>query len=69
MKRNMGAIDKLVRLVVALLIFIAYYMDMVSGTIGVIALVVAGIFILTSLVSVCPLYSIFGMTTCPPKKK
>jgi len=69
MKKNMGAIDKLVRLVVALLIAIAYYQDIVSGVLGIILLVGAGIFIITSLIGFCPLYTIFGMTTCPPKKK
>ncbi len=69
MKRNMGAVDKLVRLVVALLIIIAYYQEIVTGVFGIILLIVGGIFVLTSLVSVCPLYSIFGIKTCQLKKE
>ena len=68
MKRNMGAVDRLVRLVVALLIIIAYYQEIVTGILAIVILIVSGIFVLTSLVSVCPLYSIFGIKTCPAEK-
>ncbi len=69
MKKNMGAVDKLVRLVVALLIIIAYYQEIVTGVLAIVFLIVSGIFVLTSLVSICPLYSIFGIKTCPLEKK
>lgn len=65
----MGGADKLVRLVVALLMILAYFQEIVTGTLGIILLVVAAIFILTSLVSFCPLYTLFGMSTCPKKDK
>ncbi|MGD9994724.1 MAG: DUF2892 domain-containing protein [Salinivirgaceae bacterium] len=68
MKKNMGGADKLVRLVVALLMILAYFQGIVTGTLGIVLLVVAAIFILTSLVSFCPLYTLFGMSTCPKKK-
>lgn len=64
----MGGADKLVRLVVALLMILAYFQGIVTGTLGIVLLVVAAIFILTSLVSFCPLYTLFGMSTCPKKK-
>jgi len=67
MNKNMGAVDKLVRLVVALLLILGYFQELVSGVLGIIFLIVAGIFILTSLVSVCPIYSIFGISSCPVK--
>ncbi len=69
MKKNMGGLDKLVRLVVALLMILAYFQGMVQGTLGIILLVISAVFIITSLVSFCPLYSLFGMTTCKPKKQ
>ncbi|PKP08278.1 MAG: DUF2892 domain-containing protein [Bacteroidetes bacterium HGW-Bacteroidetes-4] len=69
MKKNMGGADKLVRLVVALLMILAYFQGIVTGTLGIVLLVVAAIFILTSLVSFCPLYTLFGMSTCPKKDK
>jgi hypothetical protein len=68
MKKNMGGADKLVRLVVALLMILAYFQGIVTGTLGIVLLFVAAIFILTSLVSFCPLYTLFGMSTCPKKK-
>lgn len=69
MKKNMGAIDKIIRLLVALLLIVVYYMEILTGVLGIVTLVVAGVFILTSLVSVCPLYSIFGISSCPVKKE
>lgn len=68
MKKNMGGADKLVRLVVALLMILAYFQGIVTGVLGIILLVVAAVFILTSIVSFCPLYTLFGMSTCPNKK-
>ncbi len=64
MKTNMGGIDRVIRFLVAVAIALLVYFDMVSGTLAYILLAVAGIFVLTSLVSFCPLYAIFGMDTC-----
>lgn len=69
MKKNMGGADKLIRLVVALIIVVAFFQEIVTGTLGYILLALAAIFTLTSLISFCPLYTIFGMNTCAPKKK
>jgi hypothetical protein len=63
MKKNMGSTDRAVRLSVAILLIIFYFLGVFSETFGVIALVVAGVFTLTSLVSFCPLYTLFGLTT------
>jgi len=68
MKTNMGLADKLIRLTVAAVIAILYFTHILTGTIGLILLIVAGIFVLTSLISFCPLYRIFGINTCPAKK-
>ncbi len=67
MKKNMGSIDKAVRIVVALLIGIAYKANYISGTAAIVLLGLAGIFILTSLISFCPLYLPFGISTCKKK--
>lgn len=64
----MGSIDKAFRIIVALVIAILFYMDMISGTLGIILLILAGIFVLTSLISFCPLYAPFGISTCKVKK-
>ncbi len=68
MKRNMGNADRIFRFLVAAVIAVLYFLNVISGTVAIVLLVVAGIFILTSLVSVCPLYSLFGISTCPVKK-
>lgn len=67
MKKNMGSIDKAVRIVVALLIGIAYKANFISGTAAIVMLSLAGIFILTSFISFCPLYLPFGISTYKKK--
>jgi hypothetical protein len=68
MKKNMGSIDKIVRIVLALVVVILYFTNVVSGTLGIVLLVVAGIFVLNSLISFCPLYLPFGISTCKKKE-
>jgi len=68
MKSNMGSMDRSVRIGVALLAVVLYFTDILTGTLGIVALIVAGVFLLTSVISFCPLYAIFGITTCPVKK-
>jgi hypothetical protein len=63
MKKNMGTIDKVVRLLVAVVFAVLYFTHVVSGTFGIVLLVLAGVFILTSLVGICPLYLLFGIST------
>jgi len=67
MKTNMGSTDKAVRIIMAIVLAALYFTGTIPGTLGIIALVVAGVFVLTSLISFCPLYSIFGMSTCARK--
>jgi hypothetical protein len=67
MKKNMGGSDRIIRIIVAIIALALYFTGTITGTIGIVALVVAGIFLLTSFVSFCPLYSIFGMNTCGVK--
>ncbi|MBK6542091.1 MAG: DUF2892 domain-containing protein [Flavobacteriales bacterium] len=67
MKPNMGTADRIVRILVAAVIAILYFTGTVSGTLGIVLLVLAGVFVATSVVSFCPLYAPFGMSTCPKK--
>ncbi len=69
MKKNMGSADKIIRIIVAVVLAILSYTGVLSGTLGIIALVLAAVFVLTSAMSFCPLYAIFGMSTCPVEKK
>jgi hypothetical protein len=68
MKRNMGNVDRTVRFIVAAIVAVLYFTHVITGTLAIVLLVLAGIFVLTSLVSFCPLYSLFGFNTCPAKK-
>lgn len=69
MKKNMGSIDKVVRILIAVVIGILFYTNVIVGTLGIILLVVAGIFVATSFISFCPLYAPFGFSTCAIKDK
>jgi K+-transporting ATPase A subunit len=63
MKQNMGSADKVIRILVAALFAVLYFTGVVSGVTGIVLLVMAGIFVLTSLVGICPLYLPFGLKT------
>ena len=67
MKKNMGKTDKTIRILVAV-ILIGVSLLLNFNTLGIILLIIAGIFILTSVVSFCPLYPILGINTCERKK-
>ena len=68
MKSNMGNTDRIVRIIAAVLIFILFFTGTISGVLGTVLLVVGGIFIATSVISFCPLYSLFGINSCSTKK-
>lgn len=63
MKKNMGTIDKALRIIAAVVIIALFFTNVITGVLGIILLVFAGVFILTSLVSVCPAYPLLGMNT------
>lgn len=69
MTKNMGSADRVIRVIVASVMGVLYFTNIVSGTLGIVLLVLAGVFLLTSLISFCPLYAPFGLSTCPPKPK
>jgi len=68
MKKNMGVADKVVRILIAIVIAALYFTNVITGTLGIVLLVLAGIFVLTSLVSFCPLYAPFGLNTSKKKE-
>ena len=63
MKTNMGIIDRVVRIVIALVFIGLYFGNVITGTLAIVLIVLAGVFILTSLVSFCPLYLMFGINS------
>lgn len=64
MKKNVGTIDALIRGLVALAIVALYYNKVIDGTLGIIGLFIAVIFVLTVFFSFCPIYALFGINTC-----
>jgi hypothetical protein len=64
MKKNMGSADRIIRVVLAIVFAALYFTNTVSGTVGIVLLVLGVVFLLTSVVSFCPLYAPFGLSTC-----
>ena len=69
MKKNMGSADRILRIIVAAVIAVLFFSNIITGTLGIVLLVVAGIFLLTGFISFCPLYAPFGLSTCKVKAK
>jgi len=68
MKKNMGNTDRIIRLIVAAAFAVLYFTGTVTGTLGIVLLVLGGVFVLTSVISFCPLYTLVGINTCAAKK-
>lgn len=65
----MGKTDKIIRVILAAIVSILYFTGTISGTIGIVLIVLSAIFLLTSLISFCPLYAPFGINTCSAEEK
>lgn len=61
----MGSADRVIRLIIAAIAVFLFYNGTLTGTVGVVALVLAAVFTLTSLMGFCPLYRLVGISTCP----
>jgi hypothetical protein len=68
MKKNMGKVDRLFRIIVAMVIGLLYFNNNISGMLGMILIVLAVVFLLTSLINFCPLYLPFGIDTREEKE-
>jgi hypothetical protein len=69
MKTNMGSMDCTVRVLVAVALSLSAFTGMITGVWAIVAYAVSAIFLLTSLVGTCPLYSLVGIDTCSLKKE
>ena len=67
MKKNMGNADRIVRVIIAAVLAGLYFGGVITGTLGIVLVAAGAVFVLTSLISFCPLYTLFGMNTCPKK--
>jgi hypothetical protein len=63
MKQNMGNLDRIIRVVLAIIFAVLYFSGTVTGTLGIILLILGGVFLVTSLISFCPLYVPFKLST------
>lgn len=68
MKKNMGSADKTIRIILAVLVAVMYFTNVISGTTAIVLGVLAIVFIATSFMSFCPLYLPFGISTLNKKK-
>lgn len=62
-KKNIGSIDRIVRVVLALVFGVLYFTGIVPGTLGLVLVILAVVFLATSFVTVCPIYMAFGLST------
>ena len=67
MKKNMGNADRVIRIIIAAVIAGLYFSNIIPGVLGIVLMALAGIFVLTSLISFYPLYAPFGISTCEKK--
>ncbi|MCA4894846.1 MAG: DUF2892 domain-containing protein [Cytophagales bacterium] len=67
MKKNMGSADRVIRVMLAALVAVLYFTNVISGTTAIILAVLAIVFVATSLMSFCPLYLPFGLSTLRKK--
>ncbi|MBK6447912.1 MAG: DUF2892 domain-containing protein [Saprospiraceae bacterium] len=63
MNKNLGSTDKAIRILVAVLIAGLYFTNVISGTVAIVLLALALVFVVTSFISFCPLYYPFGIST------
>lgn len=68
MKKNMGTADKGIRVAIAILIAFLYYFNVIEGTLAYVLMAFAIVFLVTSFISFCPLYTLLGINTCKVKK-
>jgi hypothetical protein len=69
MKKNMGTIDRVIRILVALVVVILYFTHVITGALAVILLILAAVFVVTSFLGFCPLYVLFGFNTLTKEQK
>lgn len=69
MKKNMGNLDRMVRILLSIVFAVLFFTGTVSSALGMILLVAGGVFLATSVISFCPLYTVLGINTCGVNKK
>lgn len=65
----MGSADRIIRVIIAVIIATLYFTNVITGALGIVLLILAAVFVLTSFISFCPIYAPFGLSTCVIKEK
>lgn len=68
MKINMGKGDRIIRVIIAIIVGSLYFTGIIPGTLGIILMILAGVFVITSFFGFCPIYTLFGISTCNIKE-
>jgi hypothetical protein len=68
MKKNIGTIDKVIRILIAVVVVALYFSNVISGTLAIILLALSAILLVTSLIGFCPLYWPFGLSSAKKEK-
>lgn len=68
MKKNMGGADRIIRFLLAAVVGVLFWQGIIAGTLGYVLLGLSAVFLITSFVSFCPLYTLVGLNTCKVKK-
>ena len=69
MKKNVGNLDKIVRIIIAIVLGVLYFTETVTGGVGIALVVAGGVLLATTFVSFCPIYALFGLRSCPVDPK
>ena len=68
MKKNINSLDRIIRVVIAVIASVLYFTNVITGTPGIILMVAAGIILLTSVINFCPIYYALGISTAKKGK-
>lgn len=69
MIQNMGKVDRVVRILLAVTIGILFGMEILTGPVAIGLMAVSGIFVATSFVGMCPIYRLLGIRSCKTNEK
>lgn len=69
MKHNMTLTDRIIRVIIAVVISVLYISNMITGAWAILLMVLSIIFLLTSFINFCPLYTILGIRKWERKSK
>ena len=69
MKKNVGTIDRAIRGLAGIALLAIYFLGVVQGTLGMVAVIVGIVLLGTALLGWCPPYSLLGINTCASRQR